>query len=107
MVRLDDVLQGHPLSNSTLTTLEIHDILCAYYEVARDRFVDAVRMQVADHMLVNGKETPLTLFSAKLVASLSHDALEDIAGEEMQTKSERLRLEREISLLGEGKMIIG
>jgi hypothetical protein len=107
VVRLDDIVQSHPLSNARHTTLEIHDILCAYYKVARKRFVDAVRMQVADCMLVTGKKTPLTLWSATLVASLSHDALEDIVGEEMQTKNERSRLEKEISLLGEGKKIVG
>ncbi|KAF2806327.1 vacuolar sorting protein VPS1, dynamin [Mytilinidion resinicola] len=107
VVRLDDIVQSHPLSNARHTTLDIHDIMCAYYKVARKRFVDAVRMQVADHMLVAGKKTPLALFSATFVASMDHGVLEDIAGEEMQTKSERIRLEKEISLLGEAKKIIG
>jgi hypothetical protein len=106
-VRLDDIVQSHPLSNARHTTLEIHDITCAYYRVARKRFVDAVRMQVADSMLVTGKKTPLTLFSAALVASMGHDVLKDIAGEELKTKSERVRLEKEISLLAKGKKIIG
>jgi len=106
-VRLDDIVQSHPLSNARHTTLEIHDITCAYYRVARKRFVDAVRMQVADSMLVTGKNTPLTLFSAALVASMDRDALDDIAGEELKTKNERTRLEKEIALLERGKKIIG
>ncbi|PVH90779.1 hypothetical protein DM02DRAFT_647505 [Periconia macrospinosa] len=107
VVRLDDIAQSHPLSNTRHITLEIHDILCAYYRVARKRFVDSVRMQVADCMLVTGKKTPLTLFSATLVAGLGHDVLEDIAGEEIRTKTQRLRLDEEIGLLEKGRKIIG
>jgi hypothetical protein len=107
VVRLDDIVQSHPLSNARHTTLEIHDILCSYYKVARKRFADAVRMQVADCKLVTGAKTPLTLLSAQLVAGLDHETLEDIAGEEVQTKYERSRLEKEISLLREGKKIVG
>ncbi|KAH5253821.1 hypothetical protein HBI71_143110 [Parastagonospora nodorum] len=107
VVRLDDIVQSHPLSNARHTTLEIHDILCSYYKVARKRFADAVRMQVADCKLVTGAKTPLTLLSAQLVAGLDHETLEDIAGEELQTKYERSRLEKEISLLREGKKIVG
>lgn len=54
-----------------------------------------------------GKQTPLTLFSATLVASMNYDVLEDIDGEEMKTQSERIRLEKEIDLLEKGKRIIG
>jgi hypothetical protein len=107
VVRLDDIVQSHPLSNARHTTLDIHDILCSYYKVARKRFVDTVRMQVADCKLVTGEVTPLTLLSAQLVAGLSRETLEDIAGEELQTKHERSRLEKEIALLTEGKKIVG
>jgi hypothetical protein len=71
------------------------------------RFADAVRMQVADCKLVTGAKTPLTLLSAQPVAGLDHETLEYIAGEELQTKHERSRLEKEISLLRDGKKIIG
>jgi len=64
-------------------------------------------MQVADCKLVTGEKTPLTLLSAQLVAKLDHETLEDIAGEELQTKHERSRLEKEISLLRAGKKIVG
>lgn len=95
------------MSNARHTTLEIHDISCSYYKVAKKRFIDAVRMQVADCKLVTGEKTPLTLLSAQLVAKLDHETLEDIAGEELQTKHERSRLEKEISLLRAGKKIVG
>ncbi|KAL5402255.1 hypothetical protein PMIN04_013017 [Paraphaeosphaeria minitans] len=36
VVRLDDIVQSHSRSNARHTTLEIHDILCSYYEVARN-----------------------------------------------------------------------
>jgi len=64
-------------------------------------------MQVADCKLVTGEKTPLTLLSAQLVAKLDHETLEDIAGEELQTKHKRSRLEKEISLLRAGKKIVG
>tara|TARA_R110002003_G_scaffold914_2_gene21844 strand:- start:3585 stop:3857 length:273 start_codon:yes stop_codon:yes gene_type:complete len=89
-VRLNDIVQSHPLSNARHTTLEIHDILCSYYKVAGKRFVDAVRKQVDDCKLVTGEKTPLTLLSAQLVAGLDHETL-DIAGEELQTKHETLK----------------
>ncbi|CAH0019345.1 unnamed protein product, partial [Clonostachys rhizophaga] len=44
VVRLDDIVQTHPLSNNEQVVQEIHDILKSYYELARKRFVDNVRM---------------------------------------------------------------
>jgi hypothetical protein len=85
-MRLEDIVQSYPLSNARHTTLEIHDIMCAYYKIARKRFVNVVCMQVADCRLIAGKKTLLTLFSATVVASIDHGMLEDIAGEEMQIK---------------------
>jgi hypothetical protein len=69
--------------------------------------VDCVRMQVADTLLVTGKKTPLTLFSAKFVTGMAPEALEDIAGEDSVVKKRREHLQRKIKQLKEGKRIIG
>jgi hypothetical protein len=46
-IALDDIVQNHPMSNAQHTVFEVHDILKAYYKVARKRFVDNVCMQAA------------------------------------------------------------
>lgn len=107
VVRLKDVLQNDSMSNDDHTILKIHDILSSYYKVARKRFVDCVRMQVADTLLVTGSKTPLTLFSAKFVTCMTPEALEDIAGEDSVVKRRREDLEKKIRQLQEGKRIIG
>ncbi|KAF1844890.1 dynamin GTPase [Cucurbitaria berberidis CBS 394.84] len=106
-VKLEDLNQTQLLSNEDHTVVQIHDILRSYYKVARKRFVDCVRMQVADTLLVTGQDTPLTLFSAQFVTGMSLDTLEDIAGEDLMVKRRRDGLEKLIGQLREGKAIIG
>jgi hypothetical protein len=107
VVKLNDLKQTQSRSNEDYTVMEIHDILRSYYKVARKRFVDCVRMQVADTLLVTGQDTPLTLFSAKFVTSMSPETLEDIAGEDVSVKRRRDELEKLIEQLQTGKTIIG
>jgi hypothetical protein len=107
VVKLNDLKQTQSRSNEDHTVMEIHDILRSYYKVARKRFVDCVRMQVADTLLVTGQDTPLTLFSAKFVTSMSPETLEDIAGEDVSVKRRRDELEKLIEQLQTGKTIIG
>lgn len=107
MVKLDDITRSDPLSIEDHTVLEIHDILRSYYKVARKRFVDCVRMQVADTLLVTGLETPLTLFSANFVTRMTPEALKDIAGEDSVVKRRREDLEKLVGQLRRGKAIIG
>jgi hypothetical protein len=70
VVRLEDIVQNHPLSNDDYIIREIH-ILKSYYKLSRKRFVGNVRMQAADFYLLTGPETPLKLFSSKFVAGLT------------------------------------
>jgi Dynamin GTPase effector domain len=106
VVRLEDIVQHHPLSNDDHIIREIHDILRSYYKLTRKRFVDNVRMQAADYFLVTGPETPLKLFSPKFVAELTTTQLENVAGEELGTKRRRAKLEKEIELLKKGIEIL-
>lgn len=77
----------------------LHDILQSYYEVSAKRFVDVVCQQVIDHFLLNGKGSPLHVFSTELVFDLNADTLDMIAGEDQVTKQERESLAREIDNL--------
>lgn len=107
VVKLNDVVQNNPSSNEDHTVLQVHDILQSYYKVARKRFVDCIRMQVADTLLVAGSDTPLTLFSAKFITIISGESLEDIVGEDSVVKRRRHFLEKKIDELREGRKIIG
>ncbi|KAI0448815.1 dynamin GTPase [Xylaria acuta] len=106
VVRLEDITQTHPLGNIDHVIFEIHDILRSYYKVALKRIVDNVRMQVADHILVAGTETPLKLFSPTFVAAMTDAQLEDVAGEEPGVRQRRVALEKELRLLEQGKKIL-
>ena len=106
VVRLDDVVQNHPMTNMEHIVQDIHDILLSYYEIARKRFVDNVCMHAVDHFLVNGSETPLTLFSPAFVSGLDADQLENIAGEDILTKRTRQQLKKEIHSLEAGRRIL-
>jgi hypothetical protein len=107
VIKLNDFKKIPVQSNEDHIVMEIHDILRSYYKVARKRFVDCVRMQVADTLLVTGQDTPLTLFSPKFVTSMSPETLEDIAGEDVSVKRRRDELEKLIEQLQTGKSIIG
>ncbi|CAG9987351.1 unnamed protein product [Clonostachys byssicola] len=106
IVRLDDIVQAHQLSNDEQVVQEMHDILKSYYELARKRFVDNVRMQAADHFLVTGPNTPLKLFSPQFVSGLASAQLDEVVGEDQDAKKQRAKLEKEIGLLKECMVIL-
>lgn len=84
----------------------LHDILESYYKVSVKRFVDTICQQVIDHFLLNGKDSPLHVFSTDLVFDLSADALETIAGEDQATKRERERLKTETERLEAAMLVV-
>lgn len=90
------------MSNSQHTVLEIHDILHAYYKVARKRFTDNVCMQ-ASYALVTSNDSPLELFSHSWVNGLSDTQLEKLAGDDNSTRRRRQRLRKVIADLEAGK----
>ena len=106
VVRLDDLMQNHPMSNADHAIQDLHDILHSYYKVALKRFIDSLRMQAADYFLITGSETPLTLFSPALVAEMTPGQLEEVAGEDLTIKRRRLQLEKEQRDLEDGKKIL-
>ena len=106
VVRLDDIVQNHTMSNMEHMVQDIHDILKSYYKVARKRFVDNMCMQAADYDLATGPDTPLKLFFPSLVSHLSAEKLEEIAGEDAGLKRKRRNLSKEIKDLEAGKKIL-
>lgn len=106
VVRLNDIIQNHPMSNDDHAIQDLHDILQSYYKVARKRFVDCLRMQAADYYLTTGPHTPLKLFSPAFVAEMTPTQLEDVAGEDLTTKKGRIQLEKELQNLEDGKRIL-
>lgn len=106
VVRVEDMVHTHPMSNTQHVVQEVHDILYSYYKVACKRMVDNVCMQAIDHLLVNGPQTPLSLFSPTFVSGLTSERLEAIAGEDQMTKRTRKQLLREIQNLMDAKKIV-
>lgn len=106
MIALDDIVQNHPMSNAEHVVYEVHDILKAYYKVARKRFVDNVCMQAADYLLVTGPNNPLKLFSPQFVSSLTDNQLEEIAGEDAGLRRRRIALAKEVNDMEVGKKIL-
>ena len=56
VVRLDDLMQYHPMSNADHAVQDLNDILHPYYKVALKRFIDSLRMQAADYYLITGSQ---------------------------------------------------
>jgi hypothetical protein len=106
VIALKDIVQNHPMTNADHTIRDIHDILHAYYKVARKRFVDYCCMHAVSYHLIHGPDTPLKLFSSKLVWKLKVSELEDIAGEDSGLKRKRAQLRKEIGELEAGRKVV-
>lgn len=78
---------------------DILDTLSSYYKLARKRFVDVLCQQVISHFLLDGAESPISVFSPEFVMGLDSDQLEMIAGEDEESKEQRQTLERETQSL--------
>ncbi|RLM00109.1 hypothetical protein CFD26_107993 [Aspergillus turcosus] len=76
------------LSNEDQAVEDIHDILKAYYKVARKRFTDNVILQVAERHLL-GVNGPVKTLSPEFVMNLGDSELDHIAGESYVTSSMR------------------
>ena len=106
-VKVDDIIKHQSnATNLDFVIQDLHDILCAYYKVARKRFVDNVCMQGADYHLIAGPDTPLKVFTPAFVGSLSKEQLESIAGEDLSTRRKRKELRNEIANLEKGRKVL-
>lgn len=92
-----DVQQNQPSkTNADQVKEDIFDILESYYKIARVRFVDAICQQVVSRLLLDDDESPLKVLCPELIAKLTDDQLEHIAGEDNASRIERMRLDEEI-----------
>ncbi|KAK2037735.1 interferon-induced GTP-binding protein Mx2 [Colletotrichum somersetense] len=85
---------------------DILDTLMSYYKVSRKRFVDVVCQQVIFHLLLEGGGSPLKVFDPELIMDLDHEKLEQIAGEDAESKHQRQALEREIASFQEALKVL-
>lgn len=106
VVRIQDIVQTHSMSNVEHIVQEIHDILKSYYKVARKRFTDNLCMQASDYHLVTGPRSPLKVFSPSFVSGLTDGQLAEIAGEDAALRRKRATLMKEISGLEAGKSVL-
>ncbi|KAI5811712.1 P-loop containing nucleoside triphosphate hydrolase protein [Peziza echinospora] len=97
--QLTTILNAISLSHEKQSVADIHDILRAYYFVARKRFVDNVAVQVVERHYLSrdtgsgmGSWGPAMCFSAQWVGELTVDELEQIAGEDRVLVNKRAQL---------------
>ncbi|GJN79092.1 hypothetical protein PLIIFM63780_002605 [Purpureocillium lilacinum] len=78
---------------------DVLDTFTSYYKVARKRFVDVVYQQAIWHYLLADPEGPLKVFDTDMVIRLTDEQLEEIAGEDEESKQQRATLSREVESL--------
>lgn len=84
----DQFMTNEHWYNEQQAVNDIHDILAAYYKVARQRFVDNVIIQAGERYVV-GETGPLKIFSPEYISGFSNEELSDIAGENYSTSVAR------------------
>jgi hypothetical protein len=93
----------HPVQ---LTRQEIHDVLCSYYDIARDRFVDMICLQVIHYYLLHAPDSPLNVLSDMVVLKMTPNQLDTIAGEDTLSRERRKQLEADIDVLQKALKIL-
>lgn len=86
------------ISNSRNLEHEIHDTLKAYYDIARDDFIEFVTQLIVEKYLDN-KDGPVLRFSPNYMANLSDKDIEELAKENEAAVLERVELEETLARL--------
>ena len=92
------------MSNSRNLENEIHDTLKAYYEIARDDFIEYVTQHVIENFICQ-ENGPVLLFSPMYVASLSDEDIEEMAKEDEFVIKERGEKEETLKRLEHAERI--
>ena len=92
------------MSNSRNLEHEIHDTLKAYYDIARDEFIEFVTQLIVEKFL-DSELGPVLLFSPMYVAGLSDEAIEDLAVEDDTVVREREEKEATLGRLRRAEKI--
>ncbi|KAL8676121.1 MAG: hypothetical protein Q9186_007332 [Xanthomendoza sp. 1 TL-2023] len=106
VVRLSDLDDTPSMSNLNNTVQHLQDILEAYYNVARKRFVDNVCMQAADHHLMRGPNAAVKVLTPAFIHDLTKEQLERIAGEDLSKKRKRTDLTRQVENLTKARNLL-
>lgn len=114
--KMGDVLDGNPdaiainlwdtgalfaeIHMSSQQNLEddIHDLLQAYYEIARENFIEFVNLHVVERYL-DDKEGPVFAFSPAFVGKLTDEEVENMAAEDEGKEKRRRDLEATLERL--------
>lgn len=92
------------MSNSRNLENEIHDTLKAYYEIARDDFIEYVTQHIVEDF-ISSDDGPVLRFSPIYVAGLSDDEIEDLATEDKTIAKERVEKEATLKRLKHAERI--
>ena len=92
------------MSNSRNLDNEIHDTLKAYYDIARDEFVEFVTQLVVEKF-VSSPRGPVLLFQPQYVAELSDEKIIDLATEDEAVIREREEKEATLGRLWRAESI--
>ena len=92
------------VSNTQNLADEIHDILKAYYEIARDDFIEYITHLIVEPYL-NGPDGPVMFFSPLYVSEMSPEQLETMAVEPVALLRERTDLESVLARLKRAEAI--
>ena len=92
------------MSNSQNLEDEIHDTLKAYYEIARDDFVEYVNQLIVESYL-NDMEGTVLFFSPIYVAGLKDEDIEVLAAEDEETVRKRKTLRETLKRLNQAEEI--
>lgn len=92
----EDQVSAHELFYvSNKRVYEVHDWLYAYWKVAYPRFVDNVIIQVVERHLL-GPNGPLRLFHRDWIIGLEDEELEELVGENEETRAVRKELKERL-----------
>jgi len=92
------------MSSSRNLENDIHDILKAYYEIARDDFIEFVTQLVVEKF-VDSERGPVLLFSPSYVSSLSDEEIAGLATEDEALLRERAEKEETLARLKRAEKI--
>ena len=92
------------MSNQQNLEDEIHDILRAYYEIARENFIEFVNVHIVERYLDN-KEGPVYAFSPAYLGKLTDGQVESMAAEDEEKEKRRRDLEATLERLAKAEEI--
>ncbi|KAL8783805.1 MAG: hypothetical protein Q9195_009272 [Heterodermia aff. obscurata] len=92
------------MSNSRNLENEIHDTLKAYYEIARDDYIEYVTQHIVENF-INSENGPVLMFSPLYVAGLSDEQIEDLAMEDEGVVKDRIEKEAALKRLKSAERI--